>query len=80
MYALPYRLPDRALHLCSMHAEKVMVTHGGLFSKDDVTLDDIRKVDRFRWVHPAQAHFCVRSVSGPDQSCGVNLSCLASSA
>ena len=22
--------------------------HGGLFSKDDVTLDDIRKVDRFR--------------------------------
>jgi diadenosine tetraphosphatase ApaH/serine/threonine PP2A family protein phosphatase len=28
-----------------------MVTHGGLFSKDDVTLDDIRKVDRFRWVH-----------------------------
>lgn len=25
---------------------KIFVTHGGLFSKDDVTLDDIRKVDR----------------------------------
>jgi diadenosine tetraphosphatase ApaH/serine/threonine PP2A family protein phosphatase len=27
---------------------KVLVLHGGLFSSDDVTLDDIRKVDRFR--------------------------------
>jgi serine/threonine-protein phosphatase 5 len=25
---------------------RVLVMHGGLFSKDDVTLDDIRKVDR----------------------------------
>jgi len=28
--------------------KKVMVTHGGLFSKDGVTLDDLRKIDRFR--------------------------------
>jgi len=28
--------------------KKVMVTHGGLFSKDGVKLDDIRKVNRFR--------------------------------
>jgi serine/threonine-protein phosphatase 5 len=27
---------------------KVMITHGGLFSKDGVKLDDIRKTDRFR--------------------------------
>ena len=27
---------------------RVLVLHGGLFSKDDVTLDDIRKIDRFR--------------------------------
>eukprot|EP00197_Chlamydomonas_leiostraca_P003143 CAMPEP_0202869786 /NCGR_PEP_ID=MMETSP1391-20130828/13229_1 /ASSEMBLY_ACC=CAM_ASM_000867 /TAXON_ID=1034604 /ORGANISM="Chlamydomonas leiostraca, Strain SAG 11-49" /LENGTH=507 /DNA_ID=CAMNT_0049550165 /DNA_START=71 /DNA_END=1594 /DNA_ORIENTATION=+ len=27
---------------------KVIVLHGGLFSRDDVTLDDIRKIDRFR--------------------------------
>lgn len=27
---------------------KVMVVHGGLFSKDDVTLDDLRAIDRFR--------------------------------
>ncbi|XP_014208354.1 serine/threonine-protein phosphatase 5 [Copidosoma floridanum] len=28
--------------------KKVLVMHGGLFSKDDVTLDDIRKIDRNR--------------------------------
>lgn len=27
---------------------KVIVLHGGLFSRDDVTLEDLRKVDRFR--------------------------------
>lgn len=28
--------------------KKVMVTHGGLFSKDGVKLSDIRKIDRIR--------------------------------
>ena len=28
--------------------EKVLVLHGGLFESDNVTLDDIRKVDRYR--------------------------------
>jgi len=28
--------------------KKIIVVHGGLFSKDGVTLDDIRNVDRFR--------------------------------
>lgn len=27
---------------------RVMVVHGGLFSKDGVTLDDIRRIDRYR--------------------------------
>lgn len=34
------------LPLCHCIDKKVFVVHGGLFSKDDVTLDDIRKVNR----------------------------------
>jgi len=34
------------LPLCHLIAKKVFVVHGGLFSKDDVKLDDIRKVNR----------------------------------
>ena len=36
------------LPLCHVLAKKVIVLHGGLFSRDDVTLDDLRKVNRFR--------------------------------
>ena len=36
------------LPLAHVVAGKVYTTHGGLFSRDDVMLDDIRKVDRFR--------------------------------
>ena len=36
------------LPLCHCVAGKVFVTHGGLFSRDDVTLDELRKVERFR--------------------------------
>jgi serine/threonine-protein phosphatase 5 len=28
--------------------QKILVVHGGLFSRDDVTLDEIRQIDRFR--------------------------------
>jgi len=35
------------LPLCFVLATKVMVVHGGLFSKDGVKLDDIRKINRF---------------------------------
>ena len=31
-----------------MLAEKVFIVHGGLFSRDDVTLEEIRATDRFR--------------------------------
>lgn len=27
---------------------RVLVVHGGLFSKDGVTLDDLRRIDRYR--------------------------------
>ncbi|KAI9143471.1 Metallo-dependent phosphatase-like protein [Paraphysoderma sedebokerense] len=37
-----------AIPLCNVINEKIIVVHGGLFSRDDVTLDDIRKIDRFR--------------------------------
>lgn len=36
------------LPLCYLLGGKVFVVHGGLFSEDGVTLDDIRKVDRVR--------------------------------
>ncbi len=36
------------LPLCHVINEKVIVMHGGLFSKDDVTLDDIKAIDRNR--------------------------------
>mmetsp|Transcript_82417 Transcript_82417/g.123691 ORF Transcript_82417/g.123691 Transcript_82417/m.123691 type:complete len:176 (+) Transcript_82417:923-1450(+) len=37
-----------ALPLAYTLNKKVMVAHGGLFTKDGVTLDDIKKVNRFR--------------------------------
>ncbi|KAF0492478.1 protein phosphatase 5 [Gigaspora margarita] len=36
-----------ALPLAHIVNQKILVVHGGLFSKDDVTLDDIRNIDRF---------------------------------
>lgn len=36
------------LPLAHCLSERILVTHGGLFSEDGVTLDDIRKVDRNR--------------------------------
>merc|ERR1719232_787542 len=36
------------LPLCHLLNHRVLVMHGGLFSKDDVTLDDIKKTERNR--------------------------------
>ena len=37
-----------SLPLCHVINNKVFVVHGGLFSKDGITLDDLRKIDRKR--------------------------------
>lgn len=44
-----------ALPLATLVGEKYFVLHGGLFSDDNVTLDDIRKLDRHRQKQPGQA-------------------------
>lgn len=36
------------LPLCYILNKKVMVNHGGLFSNDGVTLEDIRGIDRYQ--------------------------------
>ncbi|KAI8097419.1 Metallo-dependent phosphatase-like protein [Halteromyces radiatus] len=41
-----------ALPLAHVIQHKILVVHGGLFSRDDVTLDDIRKIDRLSLRQP----------------------------
>ena len=38
----------RCLPLGAVLGGKVFVVHGGLFSRDNVTLDELRAIDRFR--------------------------------
>jgi serine/threonine-protein phosphatase 5 len=42
------------LPLATLIGKKLLVLHGGLFSKDGVTLDDIRNIDRFKQKQPGQ--------------------------
>lgn len=44
-----------ALPLATLIGEKYLVLHGGLFSDDNVTLDDIRQLDRHKQRQPGQA-------------------------
>ncbi|EFY97335.1 hypothetical protein MHUMG1_06973 [Metarhizium humberi] len=44
-----------ALPLATLVGEKYLVLHGGLFSDDKVTLDDIRKLNRHNQRQPGQA-------------------------
>ncbi|TLD25437.1 hypothetical protein PspLS_05760 [Pyricularia sp. CBS 133598] len=44
-----------ALPLATLIGHKFFVLHGGLFSDDNVTLDDIRKLDRHKQRQPGQA-------------------------
>ncbi|KAL6708273.1 Palmitoyl-protein thioesterase 1 [Coniothyrium glycines] len=44
-----------ALPLATLIGKKYFVLHGGLFSDDKVTLDDVRKLDRFKQRQPGQA-------------------------
>ncbi|KAL0079741.1 Metallo-dependent phosphatase-like protein [Phycomyces blakesleeanus] len=41
-----------SLPLAHVIGNKILVVHGGLFSRDDVTLDDIRKIDRLALRQP----------------------------
>ncbi|KAF1811067.1 serine/threonine-protein phosphatase-like protein 5 [Eremomyces bilateralis CBS 781.70] len=44
-----------ALPLATLIGQKFFVLHGGLFSDDDITLDDVRKLDRFKQRQPGQS-------------------------
>lgn len=44
-----------ALPLATLIGEKFFVLHGGLFSDDDITLDDIRKLNRHKQRQPGQS-------------------------
>nr|KMM66995.1 serine/threonine protein phosphatase PP1-gamma catalytic subunit [Coccidioides posadasii RMSCC 3488] len=44
-----------ALPLATLIGEKYLVLHGGLFSDDDITLDDIRKLNRHNQRQPGQS-------------------------
>lgn len=44
-----------ALPLATLVGKKYFVLHGGLFSDDNVTLDDIRKLDRHKQRQPGQS-------------------------
>jgi len=44
-----------ALPLATLIGDKYLVLHGGLFSDDNITLDDIRKLDRHAQRQPGQA-------------------------
>lgn len=43
-----FRETFNAMPLAYVINSRVIVLHGGLFSRDDVTLDDLRAIDRFR--------------------------------
>lgn len=55
------------LPLATCIESKVFVVHGGLFDKDGVTLDDIRKIDRYR-EPPLQGLMCDMLWYEPQQS------------
>eukprot|EP00955_Chlamydomonas_euryale_P014349 154373-Chlamydomonas_euryale.AAC.7 len=42
-----FRETFNALPLAYVLNSRVIVLHGGLFSRDDVTLDELRAIDRF---------------------------------
>ncbi|KAF2274281.1 Metallo-dependent phosphatase [Westerdykella ornata] len=44
-----------ALPLATLVNSKFLVLHGGLFSDDNITLDDIRKLNRFKQRQPGQS-------------------------
>lgn len=60
-----------AIPLGQVIGKKILVIHGGLFSKDGVTLDDLRAINRFR--QPGQEGFVVHNSGLCASCCGVIL-------
>ena len=62
----------RCLPLGAVLGGKVFVVHGGLFSRDDVTLDELRSLNRFREPPDegpmCEVRFMARSLHGRDVS------------
>lgn len=61
------------LPLASLLEEKIFICHGGLFSKDNVTLKDINDVDRFRDI-PDSGIMCEILWSDPQPNNGRGIS------
>lgn len=59
------------LPLCHLLNNRVLVMHGGLFSEPDITLDDIRKIDRNRQP-PEKGLMCELLWSDPQPQCGTS--------
>ncbi|PHZ10157.1 MgPPT1, serine threonine phosphatase 2A catalytic sub-unit like protein [Rhizopus microsporus ATCC 52813] len=60
-----------ALPLSHVVENKIFVTHGGLFSRDNVTLDEIRKIDRIGQGQPgAEGLMCELLWSDPQPEMG----------
>lgn len=57
------------LSLCHVLNKKVFVVHGGLFSDDNVTLEDIAKIKRGRDI-PESGPFCDMLWSDPCKTSG----------
>lgn len=57
------------LPLCHLLNKRVLVMHGGLFAKDDVTIDDLRKIERNRQP-PEEGLMCELLWSDPQRSLG----------
>ncbi|GBL93574.1 Serine/threonine-protein phosphatase 5 [Araneus ventricosus] len=59
------------LPLCHLLNNRVLVMHGGLFSENNVTLDDIRKIDRNRQP-PERGLMCELLWSDPQPQPGIS--------
>lgn len=57
------------LPLCHLLNNRVLVMHGGLFSSDEVTIDDLRNVERNRQP-PEEGIMCELLWSDPQQQNG----------
>lgn len=51
--------------------KRYFVVHGGLFSKDGVTLDDVRKVQRIGHQPGQEGLMCTFSFIFPSCACGI---------